>query len=31
MPKRSARDIAREWGLIILGAATDAVGLQCCC
>lgn len=28
MPKRSARDIAREWGLIILGAATYAVGFQ---
>ena len=28
MPKRSARDIAREWGLIILGAATYGVGFQ---
>lgn len=28
MPKRSVRDIAREWGLIILGAATYAVGFQ---
>lgn len=28
MQKRSAREILREWGLIVLGAATYAVGFQ---
>lgn len=28
MPKRSVKDIAREWSLIILGAACYAVGFQ---
>lgn len=28
MPKRGMRDVAREWALIILGAATYAVGFQ---